>query len=342
MADPIILGPGVRVNPAAFSDVVGVAGDSGRFGVIGSNATNPAFGFLGGNDLQFTQHAGAYGESDQQGVMGLTTVPKGTGVYGGGTTAAGGDQIGVRGETVTNVGVFGHSFGAGNGVNGRSDGNGFGVKGDSPGGFAAVHGNGGKNGVWGFTVSATDSGVFAQNDGDGFGVAGVSKGGIGVLGRGGRLAGRFEGDVEVTGDIRFIKGDIAEEFPVATADLSTVEPGTVMVLNAEGALQHSERPYDKRVAGVVSGAGEYKAAIILDKQSSQETRMPIAVVGKTYCKADAQYGSIEVGDLLTTSPTPGHAMKAGDSARAFGAVIGKALRPLEQGQGLVPILIALQ
>ena len=35
-------------------------------------------------------------------------------------------------------------------------------------------------------------------------------------------------------------------------------------------------------------------------------------------------------------------MKASDSAKAPGAVIGKALRPLIDGQGLIPILIALQ
>jgi hypothetical protein len=57
---------------------------------------------------------------------------------------------------------------------------------------------------------------------------------------------------------------------------------------------------------------------------------------------DAQYGAIEVGDLLTTSSTPGHAMKTCDPLKAFGAVIGKALRPLTEGQGLIPILIALQ
>ena len=51
---------------------------------------------------------------------------------------------------------------------------------------------------------------------------------------------------------------------------------------------------------------------------------------------------IEVGDLLTTSATPGHAMKATDPLKAFGAVIGKALRPLDSGQGLIPVLIALQ
>ena len=70
--------------------------------------------------------------------------------------------------------------------------------------------------------------------------------------------------------------------------------------------------------------------------------MPVALMGKVYCKVDAGYSPIDVGDLLTTSPTPGHAMKADDHDKAFGAVIGKALRRLEAGQGLIPILVALQ
>ena len=65
-------------------------------------------------------------------------------------------------------------------------------------------------------------------------------------------------------------------------------------------------------------------------------------MGKVFCKVDAQFGAIEVGDLLTTSPTPGHAMKTSDPFKAFGAVIGKALRPFTAGRGLIPILIALQ
>jgi hypothetical protein len=56
---------------------------------------------------------------------------------------------------------------------------------------------------------------------------------------------------------------------------------------------------------------------------------------------DAQDAPISVGDLLTTSSRPGHAMKASDAVKAYGAVIGKALHSLTEGQGLIPILIAL-
>jgi len=71
--------------------------------------------------------------------------------------------------------------------------------------------------------------------------------------------------------------------------------------------------------------GDCKPGGILGRRDSLQGRMPLALVGKVYRKADAQYGPIEVGDLLTTSTTPGHGMRAADPVKAFGAVIGKAL-----------------
>ena len=104
----------------------------------------------------------------------------------------------------------------------------------------------------------------------------------------------------------------------------------------------SNQAYDRRVAGVVSGAGNYKPAVILDRHATKTPRRPLALMGKVYCRVDASESPIAIGDLLTTSATPGHAMKAENPALAFGAVIGKALRPLASGRGLVPILVALQ
>jgi len=148
------------------------------------------------------------------------------------------------------------------------------------------------------------------------------------------------GDLAVTGDITLTNGDCAEEFDIAAA--ASVEPGTVMVLGEEGAVSRSQQAYDKRVAGVVSGAGDLKPGIILDKGESKEGRLPVALMGKVACKVDARHSPIEVGDLLTTSPTPGYAMKATDHPKVAGAVLGKALRSLKEGQGLIPILVALQ
>lgn len=147
------------------------------------------------------------------------------------------------------------------------------------------------------------------------------------------------GNILATGDVILTGADCAEDFDVT--DAASLEPGTVMVIGHEGRLRRSETAYDTRVAGVLSGAGEYRPGIVLDKQQSQDDRLPVALTGKVFCKVDARYAPVDVGDLLTTSPTTGHAMKAGDPLKAFGAVIGKALRPLPDGQGLIPILIAL-
>jgi hypothetical protein len=148
------------------------------------------------------------------------------------------------------------------------------------------------------------------------------------------------GNLRVNGDVILTNADCAEDFDVA--DAAVVDPGTVMVLGDEGKLEHSQHAYDKRVAGVISGAGGYRPAIVLDRQQAVSHRTAIALVGKVYCKVDATDAPIEVGDLLTTSETPGHAMKATDPLKAFGAVIGKALQRLGDGRGLIPVLIALQ
>jgi len=148
------------------------------------------------------------------------------------------------------------------------------------------------------------------------------------------------GNILVTGDIVLQNADCAEEF--AVNDCGAIEPGTLMVLTEDGSLRPSTEAYDKKVAGVISGAGDLKPGLVLDKQPESRNRMPLALMGKVNCKADAQYGAIEAGDLLTTSPTSGHAMKATDPAKAFGTVIGKALKPLKTGTGLIPLLISLQ
>lgn len=148
------------------------------------------------------------------------------------------------------------------------------------------------------------------------------------------------GDITVTGDVVLAGADCAEEFDLPSGE--PAEPGTVVVIDGAGMLRHSERAYDRKVAGVISGAGTYRPGLILDRQRSSCPRVQVALVGKVWCKAEAEETAIEVGDLLTTSSTPGHAMKACDPVCAFGAVIGKALRPLQMGRALIPILIALQ
>jgi hypothetical protein len=251
------------------------------------------------------------------------------------------EGIGVAGLSARSAGVYGIN---GKGASKKPD-VGSGVWGESERGTGVVGISEINAGVHGINGKADEvrpdrgSGVLGESTLNP-GVIGISVKHIGVYGKGGLRAAFFEGDVEVTGDIFLRNADCAEEFDIAEAE--EVEPGAVMVINEEGALQQSRQAYDKTVAGVISGAGNFTPGITLDKQPSQRNRLPIALVGKVYCKVDAQYAPIKVGDPLTTSPTLGHAMKADDPFKAFGSVIGKALRPLLGGRGLIPILIALQ
>jgi hypothetical protein len=191
------------------------------------------------------------------------------------------------------------------------------------------------------------SGVFAECRGTGHGVHAKlnnpNGAGAALFAEhiGDKTAGHFKGNVIVTGDVSFPGMDCAEEFVVAES--AAVEPGTLMTIGKNGVLEPSASAYDRKIVGVVAGAADLKPGIIMGKgQHGTQPARPIALVGRAYCKADAAFGAIELGDLLTSSPRPGHAMKASDPSRAFGAVIGKAMAPLDEGDGLVPILIALQ
>ena len=329
-------GPGRGGNGAAFESAEGegVRGTCKNASHVGVNGRNTAGGI------------GVFGESLSASGTG------GTGVFGVSIKGRG-----VEGRSTENHAIVGTSMGIGTGVFGVGT-KGRGVEGQSTENHAIV-GTSMGNGAGVFGITGNGNGIEGHSTTNN-GVFGESEQGIGVFGRGGKLAGFFEGDVKVTGtlqceqevqckgnilmaktaDIRLSNADCAEDFDVSGA--TAVEPGTVMVLGPEGALFESLQPYDRRVAGVISGAGNYKPGIVLDTQDTEANRQPIALIGKTFCKVDAEFGPVEIGDLLTTSSTPGHAMKASDPLMAFGAVIGKALRSLPNGRALVPILIALQ
>jgi hypothetical protein len=275
---------------------------------------------------------------------------------------------GVTGQSNSGPGVVGNSLS----LVGESEktGSGPGIQTISEPASDGVLGTG-KNGVHGQSSITLGNGVLGEHSGSGSGVAGTSDSGSGVYGtsktgNAGYFAGNHvvtgnaqvngnqtvSGNVQVNGnytvngtvnvgqDVVLTGADCAEEFDVESS--AAIEAGTVMVVVEGGALRPSAKAYDRKVAGVISGAGEYKPGLILDRRSCSDGRLPIALVGKVYCKVDADNGAIEVGDLLTTSPTPGHAMKVSDASRAFGAVLGKALRPLKSGKGMIPILVALQ
>lgn len=140
-----------------------------------------------------------------------------------------------------------------------------------------------------------------------------------------------------TGDIKLSGADCAEMFDMAHD--SEVDPGTVLVMDNDGHVHPCDRVYDRRVTGVVSGAGAHRPGIILNSHNSAS--VPVALMGRVFCKVDATYQPIEVGDMLTTSSLIGHAMKASDTHRSIGAVLGKAMGSLTSGQGLIPTLVTL-
>jgi hypothetical protein len=265
------------------------------------------------------------------------------------------DGEGVHGESTSNSFVAGVA-----GVAANAGGIGPGVLGQSNGGGPGVVGLANKDaGVIGFHGDPRLQETTVANDGGRAGVFGASENGAGVLGYsrdpgspaiyafggfraialGKPFAGLFDGDVQVNGDIFLPGADCAEQFDIL--DTNQIEPGAVLVIDDGGVLRPSSKAYDTKVAGVASGAGAYRPGIVLDRRERSAKRLPVSLVGKVFCKVDAQYSSIEVGDLLTSSPTPGHAMKATEPHRAFGAVIGKALAQWRDGIGLIPILVAL-
>lgn len=143
--------------------------------------------------------------------------------------------------------------------------------------------------------------------------------------------------------------DFAENFDVdATKDSenpSKIDAGMVVSIDPAnpGKLQLSTQAYDRRVAGIISGAGGVKPGMMMGQDGTVANgKYPVALSGRVFCWADATHGAIEPGDLLTTAPTPGHAMKAIDPTKTQGAIIGKAMTGLKEGKGLVLTLVTLQ
>jgi hypothetical protein len=135
--------------------------------------------------------------------------------------------------------------------------------------------------------------------------------------------------------------DVAEPFQMTEQE---IEKGSVVVIDEEhaGQLKRSTQAYDTRVAGIVSGANGIKPGIALKQEGALDQGENVALSGRVYVKADAGFGAIKPGDLLTTSPTPGHSMRVSDAARAQGAILGKAMSSLREGKGMVLVLVTLQ
>ncbi len=144
--------------------------------------------------------------------------------------------------------------------------------------------------------------------------------------------------IEITGG-----SDLAEPFEIAGTE--SVKSGMVVCIDPDqpGKLRVCSQAYDHTVAGIISGAGGLNPGILMTQSSAEANgKYPVALTGRVFVWADATNSSIKPGELLTTSGTPGHAMKATDYSKAQGAIMGKAMSSLENGRGLVLLLVALQ
>jgi hypothetical protein len=215
-----------------------------------------------------------------------------------------------------------------------------------------------RDGIWGETSAASKSGVVGNSvHSGGFGVWGVNAntGNYGYLGGGHGVygysaagyAGAFKGNVAVisptTNELLVEIGeglDYAEGFDVVGK--SGIMPGAVLVIDPDnpGRLTLSSMPYDTKVAGIVAGANSLGSGVRLGAGRFDHN---VALAGRVFCNVEAFETDIEPGDLLTTSPIPGYAMKASDHTRAQGAILGKAMQRLAKGERKqILVLVTLQ
>ncbi len=238
------------------------------------------------------------------GVTGITNSSGGAGLNGFSTTSTGG--IGVTGAAATSgVGVFGvNQFCSGSTCNPVA-------------GTAALF------------VTGTGGTIIDGQTNSG-------SGGVNVFRVDDTGKGYFDGGTQTGG------ADFAESVAVAK-EVSPHEPGDLLVVDTTGKrqLKLSAEPYSTLVAGIYST----KPGVLATPHKMVETaanEIPLAIVGIVPCKVSAENGAIQPGDLLVASSTPGHAMKGTDRSRMLGAVVGKALEALNQGNGVIQVLVTLQ
>jgi hypothetical protein len=142
-----------------------------------------------------------------------------------------------------------------------------------------------------------------------------------------------DGTIIADGSITANAFDLAERM----ASDSVYESGSVVVVGRDG-VTLSTSAYDTAVAGVVST----EPGTILGWENKGRTEVLLSLAGTVPVKASAENGPIRIGDLLTTSDTPGHAMRCADRAKCYGALLGKAMEPLEKGTGKIKMLVMLR
>ena len=70
-----------------------------------------------------------------------------------------------------------------------------------------------------------------------------------------------------------------------------------------------------------------------------EGKALLALIGIVPVKVTDEGGPIRPGDLLVVSSTPGYAMRWDPESGAPCEFVGKALEPLEEGEGIILVLL---
>jgi hypothetical protein len=149
--------------------------------------------------------------------------------------------------------------------------------------------------------------------------------------------GYFDGGTQAGG------ADFAESVSASGAK-GNYEPGDVLVIDtsSDRRFARSSTPYSTLVAGIYSTKPGVTGTEHTSEDPKLASEIPMAVVGIVPCKVSTENGAISRGDLLVTSSTQGHAMRASDTTKAAGAIVGKALQPLRSGEGKIEVLVTLR
>jgi hypothetical protein len=144
----------------------------------------------------------------------------------------------------------------------------------------------------------------------------------------------------------------------ATGARADYEPGDVLVIGADGLLTKCAESHSTKLVGAYSSKPGFLGDRRITKHGverihvlvseTEELWLPVALLGVVPVKASAENGPIQVGDILTTARTPGHAMRAnplkveGGQTYATGTVLGKSLGSLSGGTAKIQVLIMLR
>ncbi len=183
-------------------------------------------------------------------------------------------------------------------------------------------------------ASGTDATMVAEQNGTGDLFKGFNMGNL-------RFRVTDDGDVYADGSFNPGGADLAEAFDVE-GSAAQYEPGDVLVISAHTnrTVTQSTEAYSTLVAGVYATD---PGVLLSPRMEEIGARVPMGVVGVIPTKVTLEGGPIRRGDLLVTSSTPGHAMKADPSRLGFGMVIGKALEPFDgAGTGLIEVLVSIK